>query len=826
MSTWEKMGKRSWLWLVVVFFLLSGCSAQPVVEQPTIDNEIVLDAANSVGQTFVARFDGLSGIYFTLSPGEPGDGEIRLHLRADSQASEDLAVSNRAIPIQAITGPTLEGFFVPPQTDSNQKYYYAFLEVVGNGSVEVSSGPGESYLDGALYQNHQPLDAQAAFQLSYSRRSVALGLTKEMLGWVGVVLVSLFLFCLPGWGILSVLLPQWDKLTWVEKLGLSAGLSIAIYPILLLWTYLIGLSLGAAYAWIPPLIGGYLLVWRRREDMRFAWQRLTTLRWYDLQAKISDIQFSWPDLALLILLAMIIFTRFWAIRSLEAPMWGDGYQHTVIAQLLVDNNGLFNSWQPYAALTTFTYHFGFHNAVAVFHWLSGIDVIHATLWVGQIMNVLAVLVLYPLALKVSGGNRWAGVVAVLVAGLLSPMPMFYVNWGRYTQLAGQVILPVAVWLAWEGLDGQKVTWQNLFLGWLAWGGLALTHYRVLIMGVLFFVIYGVLFVRRNNIQHALKTTLLMGVGAGTLFLPWIISVYSGKIMHFFTMFVTRPAIEINTAITDPLNPLPTYLPISIWLLLIVVAGWLLWQRQKPAAMIMLWGAGVYLAANPQWIGLPGNGSLGNHTVLIAIYIPASILIGTAICWPIKALDVGYMRKIASGVMAGLVVFIGLHGVTERQKEIEPDIHVLLTRPDLHAATWLQENTSTKTRLLVNSFFAFGNSSIVGSDGGWWLPIVARRQTSLPPLNYAFEQGDQGDYVSWINTLTAEIETKGLANTDVLTMLQNRGITHIFLGQRQGIVNSRGALLPAVTLKTNVTLIPIYHQDRVWIFEIRNRNGNE
>ncbi|MFN2280805.1 MAG: hypothetical protein ACK2TZ_03005, partial [Anaerolineales bacterium] len=77
---------------------------------------------------------------------------------------------------------------------------------------------------------------------------------------------------------------------------------------------------------------------------------------------------SWPRLALLFTIALIIAVRFWVIRSLDAPMWGDSYQHTMIAQLIVDHGGLFDSWQPYAEMTTFTYHFGFHSLVAVFHW--------------------------------------------------------------------------------------------------------------------------------------------------------------------------------------------------------------------------------------------------------------------------------------------------------------------------------------------------------------------------------------------------------------------------------------------------------------------------
>ncbi len=122
-----------------------------------------------------------------------------------------------------------------------------------------------------------------------------------------------------------------------------------------------------------------------------------------------------------------------------------------MTQLMLDNGGLFKSWLPYAQYNSLTVQFGFSAFTALFAWLTGLGSVKATLIVGQVLNGLAVLVLYPLAVRIAKGNRWAGIGAVLVAGLLMPMPAFYVNWGRYAQLAGQTILPVAFWLIWEAL---------------------------------------------------------------------------------------------------------------------------------------------------------------------------------------------------------------------------------------------------------------------------------------------------------------------------------------------------------------------------------------
>jgi hypothetical protein len=122
-------------------------------------------------------------------------------------------------------------------------------------------------------------------------------------------------------------------------------------------------------------------------------------------------------------------------------------------------------------------------------------------------------------------------------------------------------------------------------------------------------------------------------------------------------------------------------------------------------------------------------------------------------------------------------------------------------------------------LLVNSFFAYGGSLIAGSDAGWWLPLTARRQTTLPPLTYGSEQGPTPDYINSINNLTASIIEYGVDHPLVKEMLEDRGITHVYIGQRQGSVGSDKPLFYADELLASERYDPVYHQDRVWIFKI-------
>jgi len=272
-----------------------------------------------------------------------------------------------------------------------------------------------------------------------------------MFHWLLWIIFGLLAFVIPGWGILSFFWDKWDEFIWIEKLSLAGGLSLTFYPLILLWTNVLNIHLGMFNAWIPVFLGIVLIVANHIKTRNF--EILRSKQHFLSKENIQNEDF-WLHLTTIIVVLLIILVRFWVIRNLDTPLWGDSYQHTMISQLLVDNNGLFQSWVPYAELQSFSYHFGFHSFVAVFHWISQITIIDATLITGQLLNVAAVIFLFPLTSYIAK-NRWAGVISIFIAGLLSPMPMYFVNWGRYTQLAGLTILPVLTLFLWIFLDEAK-----------------------------------------------------------------------------------------------------------------------------------------------------------------------------------------------------------------------------------------------------------------------------------------------------------------------------------------------------------------------------------
>ena len=66
---------------------------------------------------------------------------------------------------------------------------------------------------------------------------------------------------------------------------------------------------------------------------------------------------------------------------------------------------------------------------------------------------------------------------------------------------------------------------------------------------------------------------------------------------------------------------------------------------------------------------------------------------------------------------------------------------------------------------------------------------------------------------------SEIAKKGIQHADVVSLLDQRGIDYVYIGQRQGTVNSPGPLLDLAQLLSSENYEPVYHQDQVWIFKI-------
>ena len=232
---------RRLYYIFLVVISLCACSRNSSI-LPVSDSRII-SSGTSFGQSFTAQNNGLSAVSVLLAPvSASNSGSLTFHLRENSDNIQDIAVGR--LPLSDITEQKYYKFDFAPQINSQGKDYFLQVDVDGGSEIKIFTSEADSYLDGALYEGVNPQEAQLGFQLEYDRGAFILGLIPMAFQWIGILVASFFVFVLPGWAAFSILWGDWNELNWPSKLGLSCGLSIAIYPVIFLWT-----GLGWASPW-------------------------------------------------------------------------------------------------------------------------------------------------------------------------------------------------------------------------------------------------------------------------------------------------------------------------------------------------------------------------------------------------------------------------------------------------------------------------------------------------------------------------------------------------------------------------------------------------
>ncbi len=664
--------------------------------------------------------------------------------------------------------------------------------------------------------------------------------------FVQLLLVSVGLYLAPGLAILGIAWPLAARpLRGAERFALAIGISLALPPVLLYAFRLLGLTWSATATQLYVAIA--VLVWlvpmiRDRARRPHPRSLFSLSRHWDLWLLIGITMF-----------ALVI--RLYAVRDFRAGLFGDSVHHTMIVQLLLDNGGLFTSWEPYAPLASFTYHFGFHANVAFYSWLTGMPSTLSLLIIGQVLNAvsapMAFLLVARLVRQTDTSPSYfpvasiAGTWAAALTAFASIMPMFYTNWGRYTQLAGQLLL-VATLVLWVELvehASERRTvhaWPVVALAALLTSSLMLTHYIITIFAALMVVAYIVAnIVRYASVQSAIRIVVPSTIGAGIALafaLPWIRNTLTSGLSRNVTTLGNGTVSAERLTGMSTLGPItPTYL--TTWMLVLASAGVFiaLAQRRWRVAMLAIWTGLMIATVTPQTFGLPGTGIIDQFTAYIALYVTVLPLCGYAVAalheWlALRGPLVPSKNKAAlhAGATALAVVLMGAWGASWLPRTIEPN-RQMLTVADERAMAWIREHVPAEARFAVNTFPAYAGTLIAGTDGGWWIALLTRRSTTLPPMTYGSEKFERADFYKQTNGLAQSLRGRALPDgrpvTVTLTtpenvqLLRNDGVTHIYIGANAIPGPDVVDHIDANALRQSNAFHLIYDQDGVSIFEL-------
>jgi hypothetical protein len=590
------------------------------------------------------------------------------------------------------------------------------------------------------------------------------------------------------------------------------GYSMSIIALVYLWITTLGLALSATMLTLLALICGVaalIAVWRSAasEPAPAA-----------LPRRVQP-----AAAALALLLGLTVWLRFVQIQNLALPAWVDSVHHALMIRVAVERGQAPLSLAPYMPIEQLPYHWGYHVVMAALVQVARLDVPTTMLWSGQVLSALHVLSCGALAAYL-WRKPWAGVVAGVVVGALSTFPAYYTSWGRYTQLAGLLLLPPLA-IAWrEALRTASLRWYGSVALLLA--GLSFIHFRVLIFALCLLAAIGV--VQLAAQEHAPWRAHGPGVAlAGGLPLvltaPWL--------WLLVTRTLERMAQSANYVINEggsAIAPGLLWAGLNRWLipLALLAALWGLARRSHAAIEQTTWVAGMFLAANPWLVGLPSLWLVSNESVVISLFVPISVMLGGGACFLVERLagarewergrggERGYLSSfILRRTVVHALALLALAGVGLwsgwRMRGIVNPATVFATAADLKAIHWAAEHTAPDARFLINAT-AWQPGSDRGADGGWWLLPLAGRWVSTPPVLAIY---GPPDYIR-----AAQERSQFIANfhagqeQQLFNLIACDRINYIYFGSQ------RGAITPDV-FANRPGYRTVYHDDGVTILAV-------
>lgn len=679
-------------------------------------------------------------------------------------------------------------------------------------------------------------------------------------------LAAALVLWVPG-AVLAVLGGGVRRLSFAESTAWCLGASSPTWALVFLWSRLAGVTWGRAICVLTLGSGSLFLAWcwfRRRRSPN---QRRTL----HLRRHLLSVT------ALCIVLAALTL-RLRDARGLAAAPWVDGYHHTVITQLFLEQGGLPRDYRPYVAADHFDYHFGFHALCAAISWTSGLEPRRVVLWTGQLLVALAPLSVLLLARLLGLGAGPALLAAALPAAWLW-FPAYYLSWGRYTQLTGLLVLPAALWslslamrAAGRRAGGRRPAMARMGTAALLAAGLLLTHYRVTLLYTLAapFLLHprswrgigkqlaqlaavGALalaavapwlwmglgtalssFVRPADAAGAMTGGEVAQAAPGWILTQhgggfWLRLALLGLCWAAFTrrrgawalaawiglaLLLTRPAAWGQSRAWA--MP-PFALAISLWLAVAIGCGWLaeaIAGLRWRAAPIRVW-AGALLAAYAAVAWLGRGAELSDQPEALAAAMAAALGLTLLDARARPPRLWSPWRERALAAAALVLTAVGAWTMPG----VLNDGTVILRPVELAAAGWIREHTPEDARFFINQT-AWNQGAFRGVDGGYWLPLTAGRSVSLPPAVYALHDEAMVRAVQARADRLAAVDR--LSDADLWSLLEEAGAGWVYLGpgsaaQAQGMLTAeRLDRLPGLALR--------YDRDGVRVYE-RLRDGH-
>jgi len=581
------------------------------------------------------------------------------------------------------------------------------------------------------------------------------------------IIVAFSLLSLPGWALLGVS-KTWKLYSPLQRWLLAFGLGLSVFPILFYMGRFFPQFRIGTNKLIVLLILALLFIF---VSFKKNWKE---------QIQLDALE--WMALALFLI---ILFTRLWVVHLYPYPAWSDSLHHVLLTQLTAQNGRLPYTLEPYEPANLSMYHLGLYAFTGSIMILAKVPATTALLVGAQFLNALNASGIYLVLDRFV--NRKAAIFGMLFVGLVSFQPAWYFNWGRFTQLSSQVLLPIAWLLTVEALYRSKeakkhqLFWGVIFSG-LTTASLFLLHFRVaglyLPLLLISTIVELVVSIKSRYLWKMVGVLVLIGTLSLTLISPVLrdaLFTYLGR-SSGATMVPESNVLSYFTYLPDTIFAIG----LRRWVIYLLLAAsfmGLFWKDrlviEQGMWMVCLWAIGHFYL-------LPIRGlAFINYTgIMIMFYIPVAIILGSVVgrIWDKLKGDKLY-QSLKTWLFLVFLVTVSISAQI-RVTAIE-GFRFFMTPQDEEAMNWIKENTPEEAIFAVDTYLWMGYSPH-GVDAGYWIPYYTGRRTTTGTMMYLQANEDYVTQVRSWGILVSKIQD----DESVLRELCKQGVQYLYIGAKR------------------------------------------
>lgn len=486
-----------------------------------------------------------------------------------------------------------------------------------------------------------------------------------------------------------------------------------------------------------------------------------------------DFKISKFDYIALFIFIFTVGAKILPIRNFYVPGLHDPISHTYFAKQILETG-----------LIEYFYSPGIHILAAFSTMFNGFDVARQILFETNFFNAYVGIIVYIFIQSVFKKPIWALSSTLLFC--LGYMPaLFFVNAGKNSLVVALSILFFIALLLFE--DRDRSNWKNISISVFAFFAIFLIHYPLAIISCILLFIIFLVDIKKNWLWN-----LLIGVGIlfGFLFMyktyPYLVKQSNESAMSV----ASSPLFTIPTDFFASIkgytkyvwDRLATTLPVFTVLLtfgteLGVLIGGIKAFKNKKIFILVFWFLLSVFSISILWIFGVSSLWIIIETFGISLFIFFYLFSTFALSFLYDFIKMELkIRVLMNYVLIG-IIFITPFLAFKMYKTFynRSEAHNMVYSSDIEAFNWIKDNTSSDSKILINT--RWGNSNIPApTDAGGWIEIYTDRKISSPFYDYDSIETNRMTELYYILK-------KDLSNCEIINKIIDNGYKYYFQGSR-------------------------------------------